>query len=56
MRKFVWLFLILLLPACATTPNVYYEDLLSIGTSKTVTVEQYEAIAFNLRKIHDGIE
>lgn len=56
MKKFVWLFLVLLLPACATTSNnIYYEDLLSVGTSKTVTVEQYEAIAFNLRKIHDGI-
>jgi hypothetical protein len=45
----------LLLVSCANKA-VYKEIPVSISDSRVTVVEQYEAIAFNLKKIYDGIE
>lgn len=57
MKKALALGLILLLvPLISCTKQIQYENLLSVGTGQSVLVEQYEYAAYNMRKIHDGIE
>jgi len=54
--KKAFILILLLLPLISCTKQIYYEDLLAIGVSQSVMVEKYEYTAYNMRKIHDGIE
>ncbi len=47
---------LLLIPLISCTKQIQYENLLSVGVSQSALVEQYEYAAYNMRKVHDGIE
>lgn len=55
MKKLCIAVLAMLVASCSAI-QIYQENIISMGTSKAVMVEEYENIALNMRKVHDGIQ